>query len=35
MQLTGLSWTYKPRPDLTHATIFRGVGPEALAETLR
>jgi hypothetical protein len=24
-----------PRPDLTHATIFRGVGPGALASALR
>jgi hypothetical protein len=31
----GLSWTYVPRPDLTHATIFRGVGPTALAKALR
>jgi predicted alpha/beta superfamily hydrolase len=35
MQPRGLRWSYKPRPDLTHATIFRGVGPEALAESLR
>jgi hypothetical protein len=26
---------YVPRPDLTHATIFRAVGPTALAEALR
>ena len=30
-----LSWVYTPRPDLTHATIFRGVGPAALASALR
>lgn len=35
MQPRGLSWTYKPRPDLTHATIFRGIAPEAFAEALR
>jgi predicted alpha/beta superfamily hydrolase len=27
--------TYEPRKDLTHATIFRAVGPGALAEALR
>ena len=26
---------YTPRPDLTHATIFRGEGPSALARALR
>ncbi len=31
----GLQWVYRPRPDLTHATIFRGIGPEALAQALR
>lgn len=31
----GLAWTYAPRPDLTHATIFRGAGPAALANALR
>ena len=31
----GLVWTYTPRPDLTHATIFRAVGPAALARALR
>ena len=31
----GLAWVYSPRPDLTHATIFRGVGPAALARALR
>jgi predicted alpha/beta superfamily hydrolase len=31
----GLVWEYAPRPDLTHATIFRGVGPAALASALR
>jgi predicted alpha/beta superfamily hydrolase/tetratricopeptide (TPR) repeat protein len=30
-----LAWVYVPRPDLTHATIFRGVGPGALASALR
>jgi uncharacterized protein len=30
----GLHWTYVPRTDLTHATIFRGIGPSALAKTL-
>ena len=30
-----LTWTYTPRPDLTHGTIFRGVGPAALASALR
>ena len=29
-----LTWVYTPRPDLTHATIFRGVGPAALASAL-
>ena len=27
--------TYEPRKDLTHATIFRAVGPSALAKALR
>jgi len=31
----GLAWRYTPRPDLTHATIFRAVGPAALAWALR
>ena len=31
----GLSWVYVPRTDLTHATIFRGIGPAALARALR
>lgn len=31
----GLAWSYAPRPDLTHATIFRGVGPAALATALK
>lgn len=31
----GLAWTYVPRPDLTHATIFRAAGPAALASALR
>jgi predicted alpha/beta superfamily hydrolase len=30
-----LAWQYTPRPDLTHATIFRAVGPSALAAALR
>ncbi|MDQ6831364.1 MAG: alpha/beta hydrolase-fold protein [Gemmatimonadota bacterium] len=30
-----LAWSYTPRPDLTHATIFRVVGPAALAAALR
>lgn len=32
---SGLTWSYSPRPDLTHATIFRGVGPAALANVLQ
>jgi uncharacterized protein len=31
----GLAWSYEPRPDLTHATIFRGAGPGALRQALR
>ena len=31
----GLAWVYFPRPDLTHGTIFRAVGPSALARALR
>lgn len=31
----GLVWVHEPRPDLTHATIFAGVGPAALARALR
>lgn len=31
----GIAWVYAPRPDLTHATIFRNVGPPALARALR
>jgi predicted alpha/beta superfamily hydrolase len=31
----GLVWVYTPRPDLTHATIYREAGPPALAEALR
>jgi len=31
----GLTWTYEPRPDLTHATIFRAVKPVALTNALR
>ncbi len=34
-QPPGLTWTFVPRPDLTHATIFRGIGPTALANALR
>ncbi|HKV70769.1 MAG TPA: alpha/beta hydrolase-fold protein [Gemmatimonadales bacterium] len=30
-----LTWVCTPRPDLTHTTIFRGVGPGALAFALR
>lgn len=30
-----LRWRYVARPDLTHATIFRGVEADALAEALR
>jgi len=30
-----LRWVYEPRADLTHSTIFRGVGPAALARALR
>ncbi len=28
----GLRWQYKPRPDLTHATIYRAVAPQVLRE---
>ncbi|MEP6690846.1 MAG: alpha/beta hydrolase-fold protein [Gemmatimonadaceae bacterium] len=31
----GLALVYAPRPDLTHATIFRAVGPAALTSALR
>ncbi len=31
----GLRWEYVPRPDLTHATIFRALGPAALTHVLR
>ena len=31
----GLAWVYMPRPDLTHATIFRAMAPSALARALR
>jgi predicted alpha/beta superfamily hydrolase len=31
----GLRWTYEPRPDLTHATIFRAAKPAALVDALR
>lgn len=30
-----LAWEYAPHPELTHATIFNGVGPTALARALR
>ena len=30
-----LTWEYAPHPELTHATIFLGVGPTALARALR
>jgi len=30
-----LTWVCTPRPDLTHATIFRGVGPGAFAFALK
>lgn len=30
-----LNWTYAPRPDLTHGTIFRALGPEVFAKLLR
>ncbi len=32
---SGLAWVYAPRPDLTHATIFRGVEAAALAAALQ
>ena len=35
VQPQGLAWVHEPRRDLTHATIFRGVGPVALARALR
>ncbi len=31
----GLRWRYEPRPDLTHATIFRALKPKALVDALR
>lgn len=31
----GLRWTYAPRPDLTHATIFRALKAPALIDALR
>lgn len=31
----GLAWTHEPRPDLTHATIFRALKPAALVRALR
>lgn len=31
----GLTWVYAPRPDLTHATIYRAAGPAALVNALR
>lgn len=30
-----LRWTYVPRPDLTHGTIFRGVKADALVDAFR
>ncbi len=33
--LSGVRWTYEPRPDLTHATIFRALAPSAFAQALR
>ena len=30
-----LRWSYVPRPDLTHANIFRGVQADALRHLLR
>ncbi len=30
-----LTWVYTPRSDLTHATIFRGMGPTALATSFK
>jgi len=30
----GVAFTYEPRPDLEHGTIFRGEGPTALARAL-
>jgi len=32
--LRELEWVYLPRTDLTHGTIFRGLGPAALARAL-
>jgi predicted alpha/beta superfamily hydrolase len=34
-QPRGLTLTHTPRPDLTHATIFRALKPEALVKALR
>jgi predicted alpha/beta superfamily hydrolase len=31
----GIDWTYVPRSDLTHGTIFRALAPAALASALR
>ena len=31
----GLLWTYMPRPDLTHPTIFRALAPSAFIGALR
>jgi predicted alpha/beta superfamily hydrolase len=31
----GLRWTYQPRPDLTHATIFRAMKPAAVVDAFR
>jgi hypothetical protein len=30
----GLRWEYRPRPNLTHATIYRGEGPQVLRDWL-
>jgi hypothetical protein len=30
-----LTWSYEPRPDLTHGTIFRAVAPKAFVEVLK
>ena len=33
--VSGFTWTYSPRPDLTHATIFRALAPAGLTAALR
>lgn len=35
LQPRGVVWSYEPRADLTHATIFRALAPAALASALR